>query len=100
MVRAPRPSRRLRFSALNPAPPRRRQLASTSCWARGGASPFPNRTAACAGAACCADNDYLASGSATVSFLLADVRTEYVFALVQGSTTTATAQQQRERHQQ
>lgn len=65
-------------------PPLRRQLASTTCWPRGSTSPFPDRAASCTGAACCADNDYLKRGSATVSFLLSDVRTTYVFALVQG----------------
>ena len=65
-------------------PPLRRQLASTTCWPRGSASPFPDRAASCTGAACCADNDYLKRGSATVSFLLSDVRATYVFALVQG----------------
>ena len=64
--------------------PIRYQRAGTSCSPRdGGAPPAPGSR--CAGDACCVWNDYEKTGSATLGFKLIDMRTDYIFALVQGS---------------
>ena len=62
--------------------PIRWQWAHTSCGPRG---TMPSH-ASCVGEACCMANNYTTQGSAALRFQLVNLRSSYVFALVQGST--------------
>ena len=68
--------------------PMRYQHATTTCWPRAGTPLLPNAT--CVAEACCAANNYdnygrPGYGEATLGFQLVNLRSDYVFALVQGS---------------
>ena len=66
--------------------PMRWQLAGTTCAPRGSAAAAALRAPpSCAGEACCAPNSYATTGNATLRFQLVNLRTSFVFALVQGT---------------
>jgi acid phosphatase type 7 len=66
--------------------PVRWQLAGTTCAPRGSTAAAALRAPpSCAGEACCAPNGYATTGNATLRFQLVNLRTSFVFALVQGT---------------
>lgn len=63
--------------------PIRWQFANTTCLPRDKLQKSDG--VVCAGEACCKTNDYVTAGSATVSFEVVNIRSDYIFALVQGN---------------